>query len=90
MNMTKEELKSYLENYNKPFSTRMDNVFSLFINDVRAVADDFRKGEAFIYTCAELIEEQAETLEKSDLEELEEKSGESLVIQDINGYLYFI
>lgn len=78
--MTKDELKSYLENYGKDFSTNLDGVFSLFINDVRTVADDFRKGEAFIYTCAELLEEQSETLEENELKELQEKSGESLVI----------
>ncbi|UQT00996.1 hypothetical protein POQMFEI_00070 [Enterococcus phage vB_OCPT_CCS2] len=88
--MTKDELKSYLENYEKGFSSNLDGVFSLFINDVRAIANDYKKGEAFIYTCAELVEEQSETLEKSDLKELQEKPSGSLVIQDINGYLYFI
>lgn len=88
--MTKNELKSYLENYEKPFSTNLDEVFPLFINDVRAIANDFKKGEAFIYTCSEILEEQSETLGENDLKELQEKSGESLVIQDINGYLYFI
>lgn len=88
--MTKDELENYLENYEKGFSTNLDEIFHLFINDVRAIANSYKKGEAFIYTCEELIEEQSETIEESDLEELQEKPSGSLVIQDINGYLYFI
>lgn len=59
-----EELTYYLENYPNSRSNLIDTVFSLFKSDVSKIAENYRKGEAYIYSKEDFLEEKKEIAEK--------------------------
>lgn len=59
-----EELEDYLENYPNSRSNSMDAVFSLFKSDVSKIAENYRKGEAYIYSKEDFLEEKNEIAEE--------------------------
>ncbi|MEV7282949.1 hypothetical protein [Streptomyces sp. NPDC093111] len=53
MTTKKEKIAEYLENYSKTMSTSMDEIFDLFKTDVRELSQEYKKGEAYVYTVKE-------------------------------------
>lgn len=89
MTTKKEKIEDYLENYSKTMSTSMDEIFDLFKTDVRELSQEYKKGEAYVYTVKELREECEENDDQERLLQLKGHKDDEIVIDTINGYMYF-
>lgn len=92
--MNVSEVKDYLTNYPHTLSNAMDNIFPMNKSDVSRLADEYRSGEAYLYSTDEYLDELEETLENNiayhistglDKEEaMAEESQLIRLIDDIN------
>lgn len=90
MTTKKEKIAEYLENYSKTMSTSMDEIFDLFKTDVRELSQEYKKGEAYVYTVKELREECEENDNQEKMSMLEGHDDDEIVVDTINGYMYFV
>lgn len=96
----KEEIEEYLNNYKKTYSTEMDQKFHMFKSDVYSLAQEYRKGEAYVYTKKEFLEFIQEKIEEEtdeDIRETIEKEYDDteeinfdIVVNNINDNNYFV
>ena len=76
--MLKQELETYLENWKDTRSTQLDSAFGLFGSDVTSLARAYRKGELYIFTFTEFLEDRQQMIDEAkeyagdDEEELQE------------------
>ena len=94
-NITRERVEEYLKNYPFTTSTTIDPIFKRFKSDVYALAEEVRKGIAYIYDIAELIAQiqdiyAGEPHLQDELNELYEalEDGQTVIIDRYGEYDY--
>ena len=94
-NITRERVEQYLKDYPFTRSTAMDPIFKRFKADVYALAEEVRKGIAYIYDINELIAQiqdiyAGEPHLQDELDELYEalEDGQTVIIERYGEYDY--
>ena len=94
-NITRERVEQYLKDYPFTRSTAMDPIFKRFKSDVYTLAEEVRKGIAYIYDINELIAQiqdiyAGEPHLQDELDELYEalEDGQTVVIERYGEYDY--
>ena len=94
-NITSGTVKQYLKDYPFTRSTEMDPVFKRFRSDVYSLAEEVRKGIAYIYDINELIAQiedifAGEPHLQTELDELQEalNDGQTVIIERYGEYDY--
>ena len=94
-NITSETVEQYLKNYPFTTSTAMNPIFKRFESDVYSLAEEVRKGIAYIYDINELISQiediyAGEPHLQDELDELQEAldNGCKVVIDRYGEYTY--
>lgn len=96
-NITREKVERYLKDYPFTKSTEMDPIFKRFRSDVYSLAEEVRKGIAYIYDIDDLIEqieviyaEAGEQYLQDEINELHEalEGGYKVVIDRYGEYTY--